>query len=107
MNEIKTNADGERYLSGVSIHTPKTHSVQTHLLYIQVGDVHVHQTALYTLHHTIFLEVTEEVPHDRRRQAADPLAQDVRLQTLQEDAFSHRVLHQPRVDLVKQQVPEK
>lgn len=80
---------------------------QTHLLYIQVGDVHVHQAALHTLHHTIFLEVTEEVPHDGRCQAADPLAQNVWLETLQEDALSHRVLHQPRVDLVKQQVPEK
>src|SRR4029434_1095797 len=55
-----------------------THT-HTHLLNIQVGDVHVHQAALHTLHHAVVLEVGQQVPHDGRSQAANPLAQNIRL----------------------------
>lgn len=74
----------------------------THLLYVQVGDVHVDQASLHTIHHAVLLEVAEEVSHDRCSQTANPLTQNVGLQTLQKHTPGHWVLHQPRVDLVKQ-----
>ncbi len=54
----------------------------THLLYVQIGDVHMDQASLHTIHHAILLEVAEEVSHDGCSQATNPLAQNVRLQTL-------------------------
>lgn len=60
-----------------------------HLLYVQVGDVHVDKAPLHAIHHAVLLEVAEEVSHDRCSQTANPLAQNVGLQTLQKHTPGH------------------
>lgn len=46
----------------------------------------------------------QQVPHDGRGEVTEAVGNDVRLQGLQEDAFGHGVLQQPRVQLVEEQL---
>lgn len=75
-----------------------------HLLYVQAGDIQVDDASLQALHHTAALVMHEKVFHDWCGKVTKAVCDYVGLQGLQEDAFSHHVLHQLRVQLVKQQV---
>lgn len=80
-------------------------SRQADLLYVQAGDVQVYDAPLQAVHHAAVVVVGQQVPHDGRGQVTQAVGHNVGLQRLQEDALSHCVLHQARVQLLKQQVP--
>lgn len=78
--------------------------LDAHLLYVQAGDVQMDDASLQALHHTAALVMHEKVFHERCGKVTKAVCDNVGLQGFQEDAFSHHVLHQLRVQLVKQQV---
>lgn len=78
--------------------------LDAHLLYVQAGDVQVDDASLQALHHRAALVMREKVFHDWCGKVTKAVCNNVGLQGFQEDAFSHHVIHQLRVQLDKQQV---
>lgn len=78
---------------------------QADLLYVQAGDVQVYDASFQAVHQAAAVVVGQQIPHNGCGQVTKAVGHNVGLQRLQEDALSHRVLHQARVELLKQQVP--
>lgn len=74
---------------------------KTHLLYVEAGNVQMDNTSLQAVHHTTASVMWKEVLHNRGGEVTKVVRNNVGLQWLQEDTFSHHVLHQLSIQPVK------